>query len=249
MKNNILRLAIVATGAVLLLIALVAWFDPARIGARLGIGAIRTLGMASLRADLGAFFATAGLLALAAGVRRAPGLLTAPLLLVALALAGRFVALAATPFESAMLPPMIAEAVMVALFASGRFCGPRHEGIQIYRRYRRRSRGSGGRCLAAPHQDHSVPGIAESSRRGTEPSGHVGSGAGCRGQTRGPAAAQYRRDSRRRSRFQRHYRAWRRCRRGRRADAEYRQHSARGRGTHQRLRGQRHLRAIPPPRS
>jgi drug/metabolite transporter superfamily protein YnfA len=77
--------------------------------------------MATLRADLGAFFATAGGFALWAAIRRAPGFLTAPLMLISLALAGRFLALAVTPFASAMIPPMVAEAVMVALFAAGRF--------------------------------------------------------------------------------------------------------------------------------
>jgi hypothetical protein len=121
MKNTILRIAVAATGALLLFLALVAWTDPARLGGKLGIGAATALGMATLRADLGAFFATAGGLALLAAARRAPGLLTAPLLLVALALAGRCLALAVTPFDSAMIPPMVAEAVMVAVFAAGRF--------------------------------------------------------------------------------------------------------------------------------
>jgi hypothetical protein len=121
MRNNILRLAVAATGLILLLIGVVAWVDPARVAGRLGIEAAGALGTATLRADLGAFFATAGGFALAAAVRRAPGLLTTPLLLIVLALAGRFLALAVTPFEMAMLPPMVAEAVMAAVFAAGRF--------------------------------------------------------------------------------------------------------------------------------
>jgi hypothetical protein len=121
MKNSILRLAVAITGALLLVLALVAWTDPARLGGALGIGAPAALGMATLRADLGAFFATAGGFALWAAIRRAPGFLTAPLMLISLALAGRFLALAVTPFASAMIPPMVAEAVMVALFAAGRF--------------------------------------------------------------------------------------------------------------------------------
>jgi hypothetical protein len=121
MKNTILRIAVAATGALLLLLALLAWTDPARLGGTLGISAPTALGMATLRADLGAFFATAGGLALVAAIRRAPGFLTAPLMLMALALAGRFAALAVTPFDSAMIPPMVAEAVMVAVFAAGRF--------------------------------------------------------------------------------------------------------------------------------
>ena len=121
MKNTTLRIAVGATGVLLLFLALVAWTDPTRLGGKLGIGAATALGMATLRADLGAFFATAGVLALLAAVRRAPGFLTAPLMLMSLALAGRLAALAVTPFDSAMIPPMVAEAVMVAVFAAGRF--------------------------------------------------------------------------------------------------------------------------------
>jgi hypothetical protein len=121
MRNTILRIAVAATGALLLFLAVAAWTDPARLGGQLGIGAAASLGMATLRADLGAFFGTAGGLALLAAIRRSPGLLTAPLLMISLALAGRFLALAVTPFASAMIPPMVAEAVMVAVFASGRF--------------------------------------------------------------------------------------------------------------------------------
>ena len=121
MRNNILRLAVAATGALLLFIAFGAWVDPVRVAGSLGVAGSGSLGLATLRADIGAFFATPGILALLAAFRRSPGFLTAPLMLVCLALAGRFWALAVTPFETAMVPPMVAEAVMVAVFAAGRF--------------------------------------------------------------------------------------------------------------------------------
>jgi hypothetical protein len=121
MRNVILRIAVGVTGIVLLVIALGAWHDPASTGGKLGLAGVGGLGLATLRADLGAFFATAGGLALAAAIRRSPVLLTAPLAMMVLALAGRCLALLLTPFENAMIPPMIAEAVMVAIFAAGRF--------------------------------------------------------------------------------------------------------------------------------
>ncbi len=121
MKNMIVRVAVAATGAVLTLIGVVAWVDPARVAGKLGVAAANGLGLATLRADLGAFFVVGGGLALLAALRRAPALLNAPLLLIGFALAGRFLALALAPFEFTMVPPMIAEAVMVGVFAAGRF--------------------------------------------------------------------------------------------------------------------------------
>jgi hypothetical protein len=115
-----LRLAIAATGLFLLAIGLSALADPSGTGAKLGLAGVGSLGLATLRADLGAFFCGGGGFAIAAAVRRAPLLLTAPTLLIAMALAGRFLALALTPFNTAMIPPMVAEAVMLAIFAAGR---------------------------------------------------------------------------------------------------------------------------------
>jgi hypothetical protein len=121
MKNPVIRIAVALTGLILFAIALGAWINPASTAARLGVAGTGALGLATLRADLGAFFAVSGGLALFAALRRAPAYLTTPLLLIALALAGRVLALAITPFETAMAPPMVAAAVMVAVFATGRF--------------------------------------------------------------------------------------------------------------------------------
>ena len=121
MQRSAVRLAVAITGLILLAMGVAAWIDPTRLAAQLGVGANSALGMATLRADLGAFFAVSGGLALAGAVRRAPRLLTAPALLIGLALAGRCLALLATPFETPMAPPMAAEALMLAALAAGRF--------------------------------------------------------------------------------------------------------------------------------
>ena len=120
MRYAFVRICVAATGAILLLIAFAAWLQPEKLAAKLGVAASSPLGAATLRADLGAFFATAGALALIAAILRAPRLLTAPLLLISLALAGRCLALEMEPLDSAMIPPMVAEAVMAAVFLAGR---------------------------------------------------------------------------------------------------------------------------------
>ena len=119
--NKLVRIAVGATGTVLMLIGIAAWIDPTAMGAKLGIGAIAVLGHATLRADLGAFFLTAGSLAIAAAIQRRAALLTAPLAMMALALMGRGLSLIALPFDVSLVPPMVAEALMVAILASGRY--------------------------------------------------------------------------------------------------------------------------------
>ena len=121
MRNIVVRIAVGATGALLFLLGALAWIDPLRLALKLGVQPAAPLGAATLRADLGAFFAVAGCMAVLAAIRRAPTLLNAPLLLIGLALAGRFLALAVAPFDASMIQPMVAEAFMVAVFAAGRF--------------------------------------------------------------------------------------------------------------------------------
>jgi hypothetical protein len=121
MQNVVIRIAVALTGLLLLLIGIGAWIDPVKTGGSLGLSGAPGLGMATLRADLGAFFVGGGGLAIAAAGWRDRGLLTAPVLLIGLALSGRFLAMAVTPFDRAMVPPMVAEAVMLAVFATGRF--------------------------------------------------------------------------------------------------------------------------------
>jgi hypothetical protein len=111
MRIGVLRLAVGLTGLFLLAIGISAFLDPVGTGAKLGLAGVGSLGLATLRADLGIGHCGRG----------APHLLTAPVLSIGLALTGRFLALALTPFNHAMLPPMVAEAVMVSIFAAGRF--------------------------------------------------------------------------------------------------------------------------------
>ena len=116
--GNRLRLAVGLSGAALVLLALGLWIDPVDMGGLLGLAPENALGLATLRADLGAVFATAGGLALAALWRRSPGLLLAPLVLLGLMLAGRVLAMALGPFDLLCLPPMAVEAAMLLVFTA-----------------------------------------------------------------------------------------------------------------------------------
>lgn len=104
----------------MLLVCVRDWLDPVAVGAQLGFGPIAKLGHASLRADVGGFFGTAGLLSLGAALRDDHRLLMAPMLLIGLALLGRVIALGFVGFDAVLVPPMVVEAVMLGLFAAGR---------------------------------------------------------------------------------------------------------------------------------
>lgn len=121
MIAKLLRLLVALAGALGLLIAARMWMDPARVGAMMGLSGDGPLGAATLRADVGGFFAAAGALALAAAVRNDRRLLTAPVLMIALALSGRCVATAAAGVDARAVPSIIIELALVILFALGRW--------------------------------------------------------------------------------------------------------------------------------
>ena len=118
--HTILRAAIGLAGLLFAALALGFLHDPVSAAARLGVGPLGPLGQATLRGDFFAFFAVGGLLSIAGAVRDDARLLLAPLLLIALTLAGRLVTVAVSGFDPAMAPPMMVEAVMVVLLWFGR---------------------------------------------------------------------------------------------------------------------------------
>jgi hypothetical protein len=117
--QKILRVIIGLFG--ILFIALAASFllDPARAAAGLGVGSLAPLGLTTLRGDFFAFFAAGGILSLMGAIRNDARFLTAPLLMIALTLAGRLITVAVSGFDAAMAPPMVVEAVIVLLLALG----------------------------------------------------------------------------------------------------------------------------------
>lgn len=116
----IVRVIVGVLGVLALLLGLAFWINPELPAARLGLEAHDALGIATLRADLGGFFAVSGALSLAAAIRSNARLLTAPLLLVAAALIARIATAALAGFEQNMAQPMVIEAVLLAVLALGR---------------------------------------------------------------------------------------------------------------------------------
>ncbi len=93
--------------------------DPAQAGLRFFLSSLGTQGLATMRADFTAFFVTGGLFAIVAAVRVRRTPLLVPLSLLSIAIAGRLVSLAADGAPQTAFPPMIVEALMIALLALG----------------------------------------------------------------------------------------------------------------------------------
>jgi len=110
------RVAVGAFGALATLALLQLWLDPARIAGGLGLVSQGWQGQSALRSEVAGFFGGAGLLSLGAAIRNDRRLLTGPLLLIAIALAGRFVQIALDGWSSAVVPSIAAEAVLLAIY-------------------------------------------------------------------------------------------------------------------------------------
>lgn len=93
--------------------------DPAQAGLRFFLLSLGTQGLATMRADFTAFFVTGGTFALIGAWRARRTLLLVPLMLLSIAIGGRFVSLIADGAPGKAFTPMIAEAVMIAILAIG----------------------------------------------------------------------------------------------------------------------------------
>lgn len=115
----ILRAVVGIAGLLGLLVAARMWVAPEAAAAQLGVAASGPLGLATIRADMGGFFAAGGVFGLAAAIKGRGSLLLPPVVLIGFALTGRLVAVAMNGFVPEMGPPMAIEAVLLMLFVAG----------------------------------------------------------------------------------------------------------------------------------
>lgn len=92
---------------------------PAKLATAFFLTPIGTQGLATLRADFPGFFIGASLFALAGAIRNKAAPLLVPLVLVSLALFGRFVSLALDGFAPSAVQPMVVETVMILILLAG----------------------------------------------------------------------------------------------------------------------------------
>jgi hypothetical protein len=119
MIRGLVRILLAVVGVLGLAMAARFWVQPQVAAASLGVMGFNPVGVATIRADMGGFFAIAGVFALAGAWLGRSRFLFAPLGLLALALIGRLITVAHDGFVQPMVPPMAVEAVLVVIFALG----------------------------------------------------------------------------------------------------------------------------------
>jgi hypothetical protein len=119
MLKTIVRAILALQGAIALLIAAQTFIQPDKLAEQLGYALIGDLGLSSFRADIGGFFALAGLFMLLAAWRADRQFVLPPLVLVGLALSARLATLAETGFVPEVIQPISVEAVTVVMLLIG----------------------------------------------------------------------------------------------------------------------------------
>jgi hypothetical protein len=117
--KGFLRGAIGLVGITMLMIGLGFLFAPAKLALAFYVEPIGSQGLASIRADFSGFFIGASVFALIGAWRQQAAPLLVPLLMVSVALFGRFLSLFLDGKGPAALPPMIAEALMIVILWLG----------------------------------------------------------------------------------------------------------------------------------
>ena len=106
-------------GVLALLLASRFWISPDRIGATMGLLPDGAAGLGTLRADMAGFFGASGVMLLLSVMRNDARWLKPVLLLLAIALTGRVLNLAVTGGGPGLIPPMVIEAVLIAITLLG----------------------------------------------------------------------------------------------------------------------------------
>jgi hypothetical protein len=119
MVKGLVRILLAVVGVLGLAMAARFWVQPQVAAATLGVMGFNPVGVATIRADMGGFFAVAGVFALAGAWLGRGRFLLAPLGLLGLALFGRLITIAHDGFVQPMAPPMAVEAALVVIFAAG----------------------------------------------------------------------------------------------------------------------------------
>lgn len=117
--RNVMRVAVGLVGIFNIVLGLGFLTDPAQAGLRFYLSSLGTQGLATMRADFTAFFVTGGVFALIAAIRGVRTPLLVPLSLLSIAIAGRAVSLVADGAPPIAYPPMLVEALMIAVLALG----------------------------------------------------------------------------------------------------------------------------------
>lgn len=114
-----IRIAVAVVGLLNIALGLLFLVQPETMAALFYITPIGSQGLATIRADFPGFFLAGGSFALWGAWMRYAEELKVPILLLSIALFGRFVSLILDGVGPSALPPMIAEAVMIGILVAG----------------------------------------------------------------------------------------------------------------------------------
>ena len=119
MARTLTRGLIGLLGLLALLLASRFWISPDKVGAAMGLTADGAAGLGTLRADMAGFFGASGVMFLLSALRNDARWLRPVLLLLAIALTGRVINLLVTGGGQVLVPPMVIEAVLIAVTLLG----------------------------------------------------------------------------------------------------------------------------------
>lgn len=111
----ITRILVGLAGLLFVALAMGFWFDSDASAARFGLTNLYYMGHATVRADIGGFFLTGGIISLYAAIRRNAACLWPNLLLLGSAITGRALTLLLNGGNTESYPPMIVEAALIIL--------------------------------------------------------------------------------------------------------------------------------------
>lgn len=117
--RTVLRIVIGLIGLFNIAIGLGFLLAPDKLGAAFFLEPIGTQGLATMRADFPGFFIGASVFALLGAWSGQARPLLVPILMLSLALFGRFVSIAIDGMAPTAIQPMVAEAVMITLLVLG----------------------------------------------------------------------------------------------------------------------------------
>jgi hypothetical protein len=118
MLKIIARAVLAIEGALALFATVSIWLDPEGFGAQLGVAPIGDLGLSTIRGDIGALFAGAGIFMIGAAITQDRRLIIPPLVYTALALSARTFSLAVTAYSPELLRPMLVEGISIAILTA-----------------------------------------------------------------------------------------------------------------------------------
>ncbi len=117
--KTIMRGLVLVLGLFNLVIGLGFLLQPAKLAAAFFLSPVGTQGLATIRADFTGFFIGASLFALYGAWKMRADALLVPMVMLGLALTGRFVSLALDGFAPTAPAPMVIEVIMLAILFAG----------------------------------------------------------------------------------------------------------------------------------